>query len=187
MRLLPLLLSLFLASLAAPAAADVTLRYAGEEGGLSMIIEADDAGNLRAESDNGQALIIRGAEIYLVMPMDDRPVVRFEDALAIAAETRGEAPTTARERSALVDRGPQQVGQWAGRLYLIDPLPPLNGRVRSEIVISTDPALAPAGRHFARVEALQARLFLAAFAAPPSDYLEHSSGLFERGLMLPFV
>jgi hypothetical protein len=129
-------------------------------------------------------LIIRGPETYLVLPLDDSPVVRFEDALAIAAEARGEASATARERSALVDRGPQRVGQWEGRLYWIDPLPPLNDRLRSEIVISTDPALTPIGQHFGRVEDLQAQLFLAAFAAPPSDYLEHSRGLFERGLML---
>ena len=185
MRHFRLVLLPLLAALAAPAAADVTLRYAADEaGGLAMVIEADDFGNIRAESSNGQAMIIRGSEVYLALPLEGRPVVRLDDALALAAEARSGTAPTERERSALVDRGPQRVGQWERRLYWIDPLPPLNGRLRSEIVIATDPALVAAGRHFARVEEEQARLFLAAFPVPPSDYRTLSSGLFERGLML---
>ena len=167
------------------AAADVTLRYAADEAGeLAMVIEADDAGNIRAERGNGQAMIIRENEIFLVLPFEGRPVVRFEDALALAAEARGDATPTARERNRLVDRGAQRVGQWEGRLYWIEPLPPAGDRLRSEIVIATDPALVPAGRLFARVEEEEARMFRAAFAVPPSDYLELSRGLFDRGLML---
>jgi hypothetical protein len=187
MRLLHLVLLLLLAALADPAFAAVTLRYAPDsEGGLGRVIEADDAGNIRAESSNGQMLMILGSEIYLVMPARyDGAVIRLEDALALAAELRvavGPPPAPARHR--IVERGPQRIGQWEGTLYWIDPLPPVGQELRSEIVIANDPALRAAGRAFIQVEEAETRLFNAAFGNPPTDYVTLVRGLFDRGLML---
>ncbi len=185
-RFFRVFLAACLAVLAVPATADVTLRYAPDEtGGLPMVIAADDEGNIRAQNGEDQALIVRGSETWLAIRRDGEwAVVRFEDALAIGAETRGEPSTAPPLRNRLVDRGAQRIGQWEGRLYWIEPLPPIDGRLRSEIVIATDSALQPAGLLFARIEDLQAQMFLAAFAAPPSDYVALTRGLFERGLML---
>jgi len=187
MRLIHLLLLPLLAALAGPAAAAITLRYAADEpSNLAMVIEVDDAGNIRAESSNGQAVMILGRDIYFVLPSQyDGAVVRLEDAIALAAEMRrAVGPPPAPERHRIVERGAQRIGQWNGTLYWIEPLPPVGDRLRSEIVIATDPALRTAGRVFLQVEEAQGRLVMAAFGNPPTDYWLLARSIFERGLML---
>jgi hypothetical protein len=186
MRLLHVLLCI-LAMLAHPASAAITLRYAADEpGNLAMVIEADGNGNIRADTPNSQSLFILGSDIYMVLPPQyDGAVVRLDDAVALAAELRvAVGPRPAPARSRIVDRGRQRIGQWDGTLYWIEPLPPVGQRLRSEIVIASDPALAPAGRIFLQVEQAQARLVMAAFGNPPTDYGALSRSLFQRGLML---
>lgn len=188
MRLRHVLLSLLLAALAHPALAAITLRYGPDEGNGpgGLVIEMDDAGNIRAEGNDGNVMLIRGDEVHLVLPPRyDRAVVRLEDALALTAEMRVvTGPRPPPERSRLVERGPQRIGQWDGTLFWIEPLPPVGQRQRSEIVIAADPALAAAARAFARVIDVQVRLVNAAFNAPDNDYSNLSRGLFQRGLML---
>lgn len=185
MRLLHILLLLI--AIAQPASAAVTLRYVADEPStLAMVIEADDAGNIRADNPNGQSLMILGSEIYMILPPRyDGAVVRLEDAIALAAEMRvAVGPPPGPERSRIVERGPQRIGQWDGTLYWIEPLPPVGERLRSEIVIASDPALRAAGRAFLQVEEAQGRLAMAAFGNPQTDYGALARGLFERGLML---
>ena len=186
MRLLHMLL-LLLAAVAHPATASVTLRYAADEpSNLAMVIEADDAGNIRADNPNGQSLMILGSDIYMILPpRHGGAVVRLDDAIALAAEMRVAAgPPPTPERHRIVERGPERVGQWDGTLYWIEPLPPVGDRLRSVIVIASDPALRAAGRAFLQVEEAQGRLFMAAFGNPPTDYWPLARSLFERGLML---
>ena len=188
MRLFHVLLSIALAAMAHPALAAVTLRYVPDEGSGpgNLVIEVDDAGNIRAEGNDGNVMLIRGSEVHLVLPARyNGAVVLLEDALALTAEMRvavGRQPGP--EPSRLVERGPQRVGQWDGTLFWIEPLPPINQRQRSDVVIATDPALAGAGRAFARVADVQVRLFQAAFNAPDNDYSALSRSLFQRGLVL---
>lgn len=188
MRFLHVLLLCLMAAVAGPAAASITLRYAADEpSNISVVIEADDAGNIRAEHDNGQLLMILGDQTYLVVPRDGQMlVVRFEDFLSLLVEMRRPAPgaSPAPQPARLVERGPERVGQWQGTLYWVEPLPPADARLRSEYVIAADSALASAGRLFTRVETLEARIFQAAFNLPESEHVAIARRLLDSGLTL---
>src|SRR4051794_20728266 len=88
MRLRLSCFGLFALSLAAPAAADVTIRYAPvPPSDHALIIEADGEGRMRAETGAGQFIFMRDGDIFVVTPGEDQPIVsRLDDFLVVAAE-----------------------------------------------------------------------------------------------------
>lgn len=180
-------LTALLAIIAWPAAAAVTVRYAPEAPDApSLVIEADDNGNVRAEDSNGQLLIIRGSETWVsAPPAQDRVMVRMEDAIAVAREAQVAGPAV-QIRHQVIERGSVRVGQWQGQVFWIDPVPPASQAIRTEYVISADPALAEAARAYARMEAAYAEPAAAMFANGrlPTDFAAQRAALLARGLTL---
>src|SRR5437763_900696 len=58
----------------APAAADITIRYAPDPPGeRPLLVEADQEGRIRAEIGPGQLLLMRDSDIFVVTPGADGP------------------------------------------------------------------------------------------------------------------
>lgn len=180
---------------ASPAAADVTVRYApGREGGQALVIEADDQGRVRAEGGRGQLIIIRDGEIYMTPPTEeDVFAARLEDFFAVGAELfnrmLGEGLRVTRPTGyGLNERGPEMVGAWRGTLYSIDPEGAADGPGSApeglELVVSSDPALAPATRATSQVFTALIRTFALAFGGAPADLSAHAQDVLGRGAVL---
>jgi len=183
MRLHLVLLVLFgLLLPAAPAAADVTIRYTPDPpGDRGMVIEADSQGRIRAETGPGQAIIFRDGDIFMVIPDEDGPtVVRLDDFLAVATEAaqalrqrpniihlRPPSPNT---HYRLSERGPETVGAWHGTRLAIEELGQHDPAHDVQWVVSNDPALAEAGRIVNRVFDVQNRIFETALGAQPPEF-----------------
>jgi hypothetical protein len=88
-------------------------------------------------------------------------------------------------RFAISAHGTQNVGGRAGTLYWLDPLPLGRDALRSEIVISTDPALLRFASLFRQVFEQQGHLVEAALGAGENaDYIRALNDLLSRGLLL---
>lgn len=158
-------------SAASPAMADVTLRYGpGGDGRQSLVVEADEQGRIRATGSNGQVMIIRDGDIFLVPPGGDGTVVvaRLDDFLVVGNELfnrllspAGPAPSG----YTVAARGAETVGTRRGDLYLVAPqgIPTREDNRGLEVVVSTDPALAEAGRASAQIFGALARVMAAPF------------------------
>lgn len=191
------LIALFIA---APALADVTLRYApGPGGGPRLTIEADDAGRVRAEGANGQVMIIRDGEIYLIPPRPDRApdgvvvVGRLEDFAAVTMEMlqrlMGEgALFPASSGYTLDERGTETVGSWQGAVYAIAPdgVDETSGPAGRalELVVSEDPALAAGRRPSQQVFGALVRMIGMAFGGDPPALIAQAAGVLARGTAL---
>lgn len=166
--------------LATPALADVTVRYRAmvPQGGSanipSMTVSADDAGQARIEMlapgtphdgarQPGVALITRENVGYLAFngPQPGMQIVtRVDDALALASQfatplLRGSAregvQQVMQQRVEIQPVGPETVAGVQGNLYRVVAV---MGETRTppiDIVVATDPRLAPIGREFARL------------------------------------
>ena len=163
-------------TLAAPAAADVTIRYApvppSERG---LVLEADGAGRMRAEIAPGQLIIIRDGDVFIVTPGADRPnVSRLDDFLAVATEAARafrqahplHGPPQER-RYRLNERGPATVGPWHGTRLAIEEVGARAPDAGSEWVVSDDPALAEAARIVSRFIEIMYRIDAAIVDFPP--------------------
>jgi hypothetical protein len=184
--------AIFLLAFAAPAQADVTLRYAADGQNMnSLVVEADDHGNVRAEANASLVFLIRGGETYLVRETPTGPAVaRLADALAIATEshahpTGGIALHVRRQRFTVVPHGQERVGEWNGAAYRLETVPPATGGSARVMVVSTDPALAPLALIMEEVMMVETRLFQAALGvAPDPEEDRQMHELLGRGLIL---
>jgi hypothetical protein len=185
--------ALVLFALAAPAAADVTLRYGpdGTQGLTGLVVEADDHGNVRAEANGSLLFLIRGTDIYLVQQTPTGPAVaRLADALALAAESRaqpnrGPVLHVRRQPFTIVPHGSERVGEWNGAAYRLETVPSASGTPARVLVVSADPALARLAPIMEQVLMVQTRLFQAALGVDPDpteDRQMHE--LLGRGLIL---
>jgi hypothetical protein len=176
----------------APAAAraDTTLRYVPEvDGGLSMTIEIDAQGRIRAETSGGLVLIIREGATYIMVGHADHAMARIEDAAAIAVAARALRPaSTLPPRTpahfTVVAHGPQNVGQRAGTTYRLAASPAIPGAVYDDIVVSTDPALIPPGHAVAQIIAARCVMLDAAIGIIDVDMFRATNDVLERGLLL---
>jgi hypothetical protein len=196
MRLRLVLCALVAVAASAPAAADVTLRYAPDvEGGRGLVIEADDAGRIRAETSPGQFLYMRDGEIFVVAPAEGTPTVaRIDDFVALVEEAGREFqqrgiihPTTGEGRYRLSDRGPQTVGNWQGTLFVIEQVGPHDADLDYQWVVSRDPDLAALGPIASRVFAAQQRLAAALLGASPTEFSTLLDDPRTRGAILRIV
>jgi hypothetical protein len=156
MRLHLAVLGLCAVLLAAPAAADVTIRYAPDPPGeRALVIEVDGQGRMRAELRPGQTLIRRDGETFVVIaPPGEAPMVaRLDDFLAFwaersrAAAQRGAVPLRGPAADAhyrLSERGPEAVGAWHGTRLAIEEIGRHDPARDTIWVVSNDPALAAA-------------------------------------------
>ena len=183
----------FMLALAMPAQADVTLRYVpdGQGGMNSLVVEADEHGNARAEVNGSFVFLIRGSETYLVRETPTGPAVaRLADALAIAAEGRAHPngrPVlhVRRQPVTVTPHGQEQVGAWTGQLYRFETTPPAAGSSARALVVSTDPALARLGPIVEQVMMVQIRMFQAALGVDPDPEEDRQMhAVLGQGLML---
>src|SRR3954452_20652586 len=84
MRHLPIIAACLL-SVPAPALADVTIHYGPVgDSNQQMTIEADGAGNIRAEAGPGQIILIRAdGKAYLAVPGDESEFASMVDYVAV--------------------------------------------------------------------------------------------------------
>ena len=175
--------------LAAPAYADVTIRYV-QAGGQSLIIEADEQGRIRAEGPAGPLLIIRDGTTYVMPPVEgERMVVRLEDYVAIVAgplreRTAGLINPSSHTQFVLRERGSETVGRWQGTLYSIEPVGPHEAHENVELVVSSDPALAPVGRAAEPVFAVIVSMFNLVAGEDPPEFIRHYRSVREGRTLL---
>lgn len=193
MRLALLIAMGALATAAAPARADTVIRYElAQHPGRPLVIQADGEGHVRADNGDGQTLILRDGEIYALLPNPDGgvTVTRFADFMGVmldvfrqmfGAGAFSELPAAHFTATA---HGPETVGQWPGTRYTIDPAGPGGEAGDSvDVVISEDPALAPAGRPVAQVFGALIRAVFALGAEQP-ELAILADQTFGRGLVL---
>jgi len=148
------------------AAADITARYSiGRGAAPAITIRVNDQGDSRIDTDNQMAVLTLDGATYLVMAdLGGTYAIRHEDAMVVmAAQLRAmmgeDAPpvtgpdTPLQPQPEPVAHGSETVGGHDGTLWLLSwPLdePDFENRPM-EIVISTDPALAPIGRTMAHM------------------------------------
>ena len=178
--------------LSAPAAADVTIRYAPDPpNNRGLLIEADGQGRIRAETGPGELVIIRDGVTYVVTPGAEGPrISRLDDFLVIATEAarafrqahpmRSTPPET---HYRLSERGPETVGIWPGTRIDIEEIGSTRAESASQWVASSDPALAEAGRIANRVFEVQTRIF-ATVIWNPGELVALLQQLRERGAPL---
>lgn len=141
---------------AAPAAADVTARYT-DGNGVIVILEADDSGAARFGAEGAPTYQIFTADDGFIIESQDRQsrVIRWADLAAYydaeMARLTGRPPQETRRKPSpprLASAGTVTIEGRDGTEYLARGEPAPAGQ---RIVISTDPALTPVGRVFARL------------------------------------
>ena len=188
-RLIILLMGLLSA---APAQADVTLRYEPEAPStLGLVIEADDLGHIRAVGSGGVDLIFRDGDVFMLQATPDGPAVaRLEDVLALAAEARatsGISTLFAPETRHVEYRagGSQRVGDREGELFQSMAVQAEPGGGQSELVLSRDPALQRWAEAVGRVMDVQERIIEAIIGVGIDEESRRAANaLFRTGLML---
>lgn len=194
MRLALLIAMGALATAAAPAQADTVIRYElAQHPGRPLVIQADGAGHVRADNGDGQTLILRDGEIYALLPNPDGgvTVARFADFMGVmldvfrqmfGAGAFSELPAAHFTATA---HGRETVGQWQGTRHTIDPAGPGGEAGDSvDVVVSEDPALAPAGRPVAQVFGALMRAVFIALGAEQPELATLADQTFARGLVL---
>jgi hypothetical protein len=190
MRRLPIF-AVCLLAMPAAALADVTIHY-GPVGDSNqhITIEADMAGNVRAEAGPGQIILIRAdGQVYLAVPGDEAEYARMDDYVALLEAHRAAHPGMGVRppppaHYVLEPRGEEQVGQWRGVRYVVAQAAPHDRALDQDAVISADPALAEAGRAATRLFQAQGRMISAAFGAGPPELIRLQLEMYGRGLAL---
>lgn len=148
---LKLILAGLLMLLPFPALADVTARYsAGPKD--QLVIEAAASGNTRISLGEKFAVIRRdGVDFVVAADAAGNPkVARLDGVLAlIVGQTKVEASTEGAGKVFQLNAGAEEnVAGYSGMTWLLGPAPSAPGKPVEnplDIVISTDPALAPIG------------------------------------------
>ena len=184
-----------LALLPAPALADVTAHYTAKD--QSLTIEADDHGNVRLTVADKFTLIRRDGVDYAVIriPAGTDLVVRADDVLKmIAAQMQGAHPPTSAATPkldfTLAQGSDETVAGHAGTVWNFGPAPPdaqagdsakgaPAARDRFDIVMSSDPALAPVGGFLRHLFDTVAPMFLSTFG--DSNFVQRVDELFAHG------
>jgi hypothetical protein len=133
--------------IAAPASADITARYAQWNGEPPMVVQASDSGESRVTVSEAVYVTTGGVNYMILDDAQGRFVIRQQDFLNLMADllraTTAAAPTNA-PAPAVAEGGTETLAGRAGTVFrLSDPRQPSD---TFELVISTDPELAPLGR-----------------------------------------
>jgi len=157
---------------AAPAAADITARYAtgfGRGPGMPTTIRVNARGDNRVDTDNQMAVLtIDGVTYLLAADLAGTYAIRFDDMAAVMGEQframMGEdAPAPAAEPAAAppaqepVEGGTETVAGYAGTQWQLQPGGGGPAAFPADAVLSTDPRLAPLARAMAQLAAASER------------------------------
>jgi len=190
-----LLLPVLLALAAAPARADVTARYVYDRAAwAAIVVQTNDAGQARISMGTQAALIVRDGNVYMLMADLQGPyAIRYDDLMNVlraqAQESvRGIAGQTLPERIQYdaVEIGPASVAGYSGTAWTVVQ----QGRTPEpdslEVVVSTDPVLAPVGRALARLTAASTTGLapITGGASFSYDFMAAMTSIFERGAVL---
>jgi hypothetical protein len=192
MRLLPLLLMISAFTSAAPAFADVTLRYAPEEPStLGLVIEADDQGHIRAVGSGGVDLIFRDDDVFMVQRTQNGPAVaRFEDVIALATEARATSGVEQifTPRTLHVEfqpHGTQRIGDREGELFQVMQVSAATDGPPGEFVLSRDPELQRWAATVSKVLDVQERMIGAVIGIDLDEESRRAgNAIYATGLML---
>lgn len=160
-----------LALLPAPALADITARYVVGTEKHALLVEVDDGGNARIGVDGKFGVIHRDGIDYMFMvaPTGETRVTELAElAATVTARMQGAAKPSIRgaasTRSVLTPNGTAIVAGRAGTAWSVGPGPaprtdPTKPPRSVDVVVSSDPPLAPIGNVFRRMRATLAPLF----------------------------
>ena len=148
MQIARILAAIFAALLiAAPASADITARYAQWNGEPPMVVQVSDIGESRITVTEAVYVTTGGVDYMILEDAGGQFVVRQQDFLGMMADLLRAAPAAAPPGApppTIAESGTETLAGRAGTVFLIsDPRHPSD---RFDLVISTDPELAPLGR-----------------------------------------
>ena len=148
MHIVRIIAALFAALLiAAPASADITARYTQWNGDPPMVVQVSDSGESRIAVTEAVYVTTGGVDYMILDDAEGQFVVRQQDFVDMMAEllraTSAAAPPSAPPPS-IAENGSETLAGRAGTVFrLSDPRQPSDA---FDLVISTDPELAPLGR-----------------------------------------
>lgn len=133
--------------IAAPASADITARYAQWNGEPPMVVQVSDSGESRITVTEAVYVTTGGVDYMILDDAQGQFVVRQQDFLGMMADLLRASPAATPPSApppAIAESGTETVAGRAGTLFrLSDPRQPSD---TFDLVISTDPELAPLGR-----------------------------------------
>jgi TonB family protein len=192
LKLLPFLL-LPLGS--APAQADVTARYdVGTP--MPLVVQVNDAGHARINMGRQSAILVRDGTAYVLMADLEGPyAIRYEELMAEIGEAtrmlyhrQATTPGPAEPEYEAVEVGPATQAGYRGTAWTIvrhgqSPRP-----APFELVVSSDPVLAPVGRAIARLATNEHDGFAPVWGTPSfgRGFLTAMHSVFRRGTVLRF-
>jgi len=149
-----LILAAFSAALfaAGPAAADMTARFAQADGAPPVVAQINDRGDSRVTVTEAVYLTTGGVTYMILNDAQGQFVARQEDFLRLMNELLAALPAESPSAPAqlrIVEAGTESLAGRSGTIFrLSDPAMPSDS---FDLVISTDPGLAPLGRAMASV------------------------------------
>ena len=151
MRAAPFLAALLILVLASPAQADIIARFRQPDGGQLMVVEVNESGESRMTVTHAVYVTTGGVTYILLTDPQGSFVVRQSDFMALLGSLRGAAgrpDAPAGDRGVTItEAGSETLAGRAGTLFRLSrPQQPTDSL---ELVISTDPELAPLGRAMA--------------------------------------
>lgn len=185
--LVKLLLAGLLLLLPLPAFADVTAHYAVTGSQETIVIAADDGGNLRADIA-GKLSIIRRDGVDYVAVADaggDMKVTPLADVLAMLAAQLPSDDKRPTLHFTLSAEGGEAVAGYPGMLFKFGPDSPAGeeaGKRLIEVVLSNDPRLAPVGAFFRHLIEVANPVITAGMGA--GNFGEVANQLFAQGAPL---
>jgi TonB family protein len=194
-RFLPFLLPALSLLIPVPAQADVTARYhVGST--VPVIVQVNDAGQARINMGAQAAIIVRDGTAYMLMADLQGPYAIRYDVLMSALD---EATRTLLHREArqplptdpeyeAVELGAATEAGYAGTAWTIIQRGESGRPAPFELVVSTDPVLAPVGRVLARLSANTSSGFAPPWSTPSFDhnFVTAMNSVFERGTIIRF-
>jgi len=151
MRVAPLLAALLALVLASPAEADITARFRQADDSQLMVVEVNQSGESRMIVSHAVYVTTGGVTYILLTDPQGSFVVRQSDFMALLGSLRGavgrpDAPAGDRGVT-ITEAGSETLAGRAGTVFRLSrPQQPADSL---ELVISTDPELAPLGRALA--------------------------------------
>lgn len=173
---------------ASPAAADVTLRYSGDE---PMIVEALADGTGRISFGEDSVILTPDGVSWVIVHAEATPFAVRHDELALAtAEWAHEqglvADKPADQTFTIVEAGPEKVAGRIGTRFRLLPRVAAGERPKmpaTDAILSADADLAPAGRVLAR-HLLATTDMTGMVAAPRAGLRQAFAALLEKGTVL---
>lgn len=171
---------------ASAASADVTARYVDSKGAGVMTVEANDKDDTRIKQEGKEALLTLGGVSYVIdSDASGTYAVRQDDWVAVRLQGLGKLLSGAalkpkdQPAAELVSAGTESVGGRTGTVWTLR-MPTKAEREKLEVVIATDPDIAPVGRAIAGEFGLSAQMMAQLVGSVP-DFMVKMNAALSKG------